>query len=182
MRFLKKKIAYANALHSKTRETNVQLVNLASANNGKPKKTKRLQDGCLTAYESKQTKNIVKNYGKAICKFSTSPMALPYLQDLIQAEGVQLTGFVNFVNLIKDQIDGLHHFRSVLLPNRRDDAETAAYRRIFKSAGLIFIKLFSVNWIFNSKIVHKIAHLGFRFKMLRRIQNPELFTYLKTPK
>ena len=186
MRFLKRKIAYANAFHSQSRRTDIHLSNLNSVNHlqstNRPKRTKRLPDSCFTVDESRQTKNIVKNYGQAICKFSTSSLALPYLQRLIQEEEVELMGFVNFVNRIRDQIDGLHHFRAILLPNKKDDKETAAYRRLFKNAGLIFIKFFSPNWIFHSKIIHKKAHLGFRFKMFRRIQHPELFTYLKAHK
>lgn len=183
MRFLKKKIACANALHQASRGRETQLANLSlsddSQTNNKPKKSKRPQQKHLKSTEAKETKNIVKNYGKAICKFSTSSLALPYLKGLIQNEGVESSGFVNFVNSVKDQIEGLHHFRSILLPNEKDDKETAAYRRIFRSAGSIFIKLFSVNWIFYSKIIHKKAHIEFRFKMLRRIQHPESFTYLK---
>jgi len=97
----------------------------------------------------------------------------------LQKENVALSSFVAYVNHIKDKIDGLHKFRSILMPQEDDDQETLSYKTLFRHIGEVFIKFFSVNWIFSGKVLHKEAHLKFRFKMLRRIQSPELFTYLK---
>ena len=52
-------------------------------------------------------------------------------------------------------------------------------KRVFKAIGIIFIRDFTVNWVYNSKIADKLTHLKYRFKMLRRVQNPEFFTYLE---
>jgi len=125
------------------------------------------------------TKNIAKNFGRAICNFSLSSLATPYLIPLLEKEGKILEGFVAFINSIKGKIDGLLNFQSVIMPSDRDSEDVAIYKKVYKLIGEIFIKYFSVNWIFHSKVIHKAAHLKFRFKMLRRIKSPELFTYLK---
>jgi len=62
---------------------------------------------------------------------------------------------------------------------QEDSKEVAAVKRGFAEVGEVFIKNFSVNWAFHSRVFHKEAHLKFRYKMLRRVRNPELFTYLK---
>jgi len=66
-----------------------------------------------------------------------------------------------------------------LLPEKNENPMITKFKRLFQVISEIFIKYFSVNWIFDSKVQYKQAHLKFRFKILRRIQNPELFTYLQ---
>ncbi len=132
-----------------------------------------------TSQASLATKNIVKNYGKAICTFATQPLANPYLYEIVGKYGLSVADFVGYINSIKESIDGLYKFRSILMINKEDDKDLVAKKKIFVEISEVFIKYFSVNWIFHSKVFHKTAHLKFRFKMLRRIQNPELFTYLK---
>jgi hypothetical protein len=194
MRFLKKKIAKANdvrieaikAAHklqksASSDHTSSSPISSQSSPNSNKKRT-RVQGYFFTSEASRATKNIVKNYGKAICKFIASPLATPYLDAFLETENVSFRGFISFVNNSKTNIDGLYNFRSVILIDEKDDQETAAYKRIFTELSEVFIKYFSVNWIFHSKVFHKEAHLKFRFKMLRRIRNPELFTYLKNSK
>jgi len=193
MRFLKNKIARANA-SSKQPQGIQQLpsnppTNPKSPLNAKkspqPKaspKRQRIPGFNYTSEASRATKNIVKNYGRAICSFAISPMALPYLSDILEKEDVSLSQFINYIKHIKGTIDGLFHFRSIILANSQDDPETARAKRVFIGISEVFIKFFSANWIYNSRVFHKEAHLKFRFKMLRRIKHPELFTYLKETK
>ena len=124
----------------------------------------------------------MKNYGRAICSFAVSNIASPYIGEILEKEGVLFESFVEYINEIKEKIDGLQHFRSVLLMKDTDDEKVIAMKRCFVGISEVFIKKFSVNWIYHSKVFHKEAHLKFRFKMLRRIQCPELFTYLKDPR
>jgi len=178
MRFLKNKIALAvAALKKKELE---QKSKPASPFLSAKKKRERIPGFSLTPEASRATKNIVKNYGKAICTFAVSNAALHYLMGILEKEQVCLGDFTNYINQTKDSIDGLHHFRSILLISEKDNAELVAKKKTFIAIAEIFIKYFSVNWIYNSRVQHKDAHLRFRFKMLRRIQNPELFTYLKS--
>jgi len=125
------------------------------------------------------TKNITINYGKAIVSFATSHLAIPYLTNFLLQENVSLSQFIAFVGQAKDNIGGISSFRSLLLISPSDDKDVAAYKRVFKLISEVFIKYFSVNWIINGKVTHKLTYLKYRFKMLRRIQDPEHFTYIR---
>jgi len=191
MRFLKTKIARAKAFAEqnpqvyqkkfKSRQNSIDSDSLSSGQK-ESKKRMRLPGIAVTPEDVRSTKNISKNFGRAICSFAVSHLALPYLLPLLEESNVQLDGFITYVNGLKSYIDGLHKFREILMAQDGDSAEIISYKNLFKQMGEVFIKCFSVNWIFNSKLLHKIPHLKFRGKMLRRIRNPELFTYIKKNK
>lgn len=130
------------------------------------------------------SKNIVKNYGKALCAFSASDIAIPYLESIVAKRGyqnlIEIPGFVGFIKGQKESVNSIESLRRLLVGNKNDAEEVLAYKIIFKELSTIFLKYFAVNWIFGGKLTHKNAHLKYRFKMLRRIQDPENFTYLKT--
>ena len=150
--------------------------------NKEAKKRNRIPGFCMTSESSRAIKNIVKNYGRAICAFAVSKLARPYILDFSEKHGIIMNDFIQHVQNMKSKIDGLVHFRSLLLKEKDDDLTILAYKNLFKEISEIFIKYFSVNWIFHSKVHYKNAHLKFRFKVLRRIQNPEFFTYLQSSK
>jgi len=135
----------------------------------------------VTSERDRSTKNIVKNYGKAICSFACSDIGKPYLQSVLEKNKIQQKQkeFIAYICKVKESIDSIQSFRSLLLITENDPEDMIAYKKAFAAIGEIFIKYFSVNWIYSGRITHKDTHLKFRFKMLRRIQNPEFFTYLK---
>jgi len=130
----------------------------------------------------KATKNLAKNYGKAITAFASSNLANPYLEPVLQKERLSLEDFLDYMKAAKDSIQGIDSFRAFLLVNDYDSHKLVAQKRAFQAMGIIFIKYFSVNWIMHGRINNKIVYLKNRFKILRRIQNPEVFTYLQGPK
>ncbi len=144
-----------------------------------PEIRRRKPDGSFTPLEARCTKNIVKNYGKAICNFAASKLAMPYLEPFIVKERLNFEKFSEYILDKKGSIESIESFRILFIVTSEDSEQEASYKRILKEMGIIFIKYFSVNWIYSSKITHKEAHLKFRFKMIRRISNPELFTYLR---
>ena len=126
------------------------------------------------------TKNISINYGKAISSFAISALALPYLQPTFDQGEVSLNDFILFMNHAKTKIGGISSLRSLLMINDKvDGVKTMMLKKTFKMIGEVFIKYFSVNWIIHGKVTHKLVYLKFRSKMLRRFENPELFTYVR---
>lgn len=201
MRFLKNKIQKAKeALHNKltanspslsnkTLKLSSSTVKLEETQQSSPfspiispkettKNTRKTANG-----ESKKTtsstKNITINYGKAIASFATSHLAIFYLEPYLITEGVTLSEFVGYINKAKDTIGGIHSFRSLLLIENKDEPKVMVYKKLFRMLSEVFIKYFSVNWIIHSKVTHKMVYLKYRSKMLRRVQNPEHFTYIK---
>lgn len=125
------------------------------------------------------TKNIVKNYGKAMCSFAASNLSLMYVLPLAEKEKIKIDRFKEYFRCKKELVGSIETFRNLYIEDNTDNPEIKAFKRVFKEVSIIFVKFFSVNWIFGGKLTQKQAHLKYRFKMLRRIRNPELFTYLK---
>jgi hypothetical protein len=146
-----------------------------------PVRSKAPKGETLTPVKSLCTKNIVKNYGKAICNFSYSQPGKEYLMKILKTHDISITidEFFSFLSKKKDFIDSIQSFKELLLPNPNDTRAEADYKKLYQLIGEVFIKFFSVNWIFSSRLTYKDAHLKFRNKMLRRLKNPELFTYIK---
>lgn len=130
---------------------------------------------------SLSTKNIVKNYARAICNFVVSELALTYLEDLVKKESEKVTvqEFIGFVEERKGTIDSIKRFQKLLLITNDDEEKVRSFKRLFQAISKVFIKDFSINWIFDGKLKYKKEHIYFRFRMLRRIERPEMFTYLK---
>jgi hypothetical protein len=124
-------------------------------------------------------KNIVKNYGRAIAHFAASSLAFPYLHGFLKESKVDYEEFVEYAKGLKDHIQTINTFREVLLIEENDSETEKCFKKLLQLAAEVFIKYFSVNWIFSGKLVYKLEYLKFRGKMLRRVQNPEAFTYIK---
>lgn len=129
------------------------------------------------------SKNIVKNYGKAICAFASCKVSVPYIETIIENRGYDGFNVKKFMDLMKQRketTNSMESVRKLLMEEPGDTEEEIVFKKLFKELSILFMKYFAVNWIYSGKLVHKNAHLKFRFKMLRRIQRPEFFTYLKT--
>lgn len=124
-------------------------------------------------------KNIIKNYGRALANFAASDLASSYLTKLAEQEKIKEKEFRKYISSKKKQARCIKGLRDLLLITEDDSQMTVAYKKIFRELSIIFMKFFSVNWIFGGKLCDKKIHLKYRFKILRRIQNPEFFTYLK---
>jgi len=129
------------------------------------------------------SKNIIKNYGKILCSFAASKIAIPYLESYLTKkdnQDIKIQEFMDYIKNEKNSVNSMESLRRILIINDQDGRQMKVYKEMFKEISIIFLKYFAVNWIFNGKLLHKKAHLKFRFKMLRRIRAPEHFTYLKT--
>jgi len=124
-------------------------------------------------------KNIVKNFARAMVNFAISRLALPYIESKLIEFKLDLKSFQKYLIERRENMDGISSLRSLLLIIEDDDEQTAAIKTLFRYTSEIFVKFFSVNWIFNSKLGDKLVHVKSRFKILRRIRNPEYFTYFK---
>ena len=128
----------------------------------------------------RECKNITKNYGKAIATFALSANANLYLEKLAREHEIDVEEFRCFMSNKKETIDSIGSFRDLLTPDFCcDDSREIRFKSVFRDIAEIFVRDFAVNWIFNSKSQYKTALLNCRFKMLRRVRNPEGFTFLK---
>jgi len=123
------------------------------------------------------TKNIVKNYGRAMINFSVSRVGYPYIRNKLKEENLHYNSFKKYLENRKENMDGILSLRNLLLRSQDDDFKVTAIKKIFQYTCEIFVKYFSANWIYNSKVGDKMSHLKARFKILRRVKDPEHFTY-----
>ena len=140
----------------------------------------RIEPGNLSA--AKGTK-IVRNYAKALCSFAASDMAIPYLKDMISKDFQGKADIAGFQKHMKDQkgkTASISSLRGLLMINKNDTEREKAYKQMFSQISILFLKFFAVNWIFSGKVKYRLEHLKYRQKMLRRVRNPEFFTYLKS--
>jgi len=127
--------------------------------------------------KSKRLKNLVKNYGKNCAMFAISEVAHEYLLEILRKE--KILEFKEWVKCQIPKITNIANFRDMLLVAEKDNHEVALYKKAFKNISEIFVRDFSHNWIMNSSRLNDAkGYLFARFKMLRRIRDPQRFTYV----
>lgn len=123
--------------------------------------------------------NIMKNYCRALVNFALSSMAVPYLPKNLEGATISYEKFHQMLSQKKKTINCIKSLRNYLLQSTTDTADMRAFKIMFQRTSEVFLKYFCANWIFNSKVEDRMKHLKYRGKMLRRVQNPEHFTYLE---
>jgi len=123
--------------------------------------------------------NIIKNYGRAMTNFALSPLAVPFLETILPKSGSEISAFTSFILKKKKSANCIKKLREMLPSQVNQGAPNHTEKLAFQELCVVFLKFFSVNWLFSSKIDDKTTHLAYRLKILRRIKNPDHFTYLK---
>jgi len=125
--------------------------------------------------------NVMKNYARAMVNFGLSPLAEPYIERYNErSEKMESGRFRDILLGEKKNVNCIKSLRDLLLIMENDNEEMGVFKRLFQELCKIFMKFFSVNWIYNSKIMDKLKYLKYRGKITRRIQNPLKFTYLES--
>jgi hypothetical protein len=187
MRLLKKKIILAlkakPSMESSSMSmsmTSKSISKKSSPKTGNTVSQRKRIPGCpKLKYSNRCLKNVAKNYGRAICNFILSDIADPYFPLQVEGKSVDIRKFRELIKERKNKLDGIEDFRDLLLIKEEDSEEMALYKTLFKILGEIFVKYFSVNWICSGRLNYKMEYLKVRNKVLRRIRNPELFTYIR---
>jgi len=193
MRFLKNKIARASALSKEnvllrqpvqvpqTPSQELSPIKTPSLEPRKKKEGTKIPQIAMQISSKKNISgdNIMKNYGRAMANFALSSMAQNYLVPILSNLNITLSSFHNYISTRKKSANCIKQLRA-MLPLGFDSAEEDVnFKKAFQQICIIFLKFFCVNWLYSSKIAEKIAHLKYRFKILRRVRNPQYFTYLK---
>lgn len=133
----------------------------------------------------KETKNIPKNYGKAIITFILKhPQLCKKVFDDLQKCG-------SFLAYIRDNknINNITSFNRLLI--RVEDPIVDEYHKAFrifwyinfkiikKNDSNYFLKKLGVKYVFNSKIQRVNWHLKYRNNLRRAVANPEKFIQIK---
>ncbi len=119
--------------------------------------------------------NILKNYCRAFINFALSPMAKGYLEE----EPLPYGKFKQMLSLKKKNVNCIKGLRALLFQVGSDSKDIKAFKGMFQKCCEVFLQYYCVNWIYNSKVDNRMKHLSYRGKILRRVRNPEYFTYLE---
>ena len=138
---------------------------------------------CVKKNKSKRSigNNVMKNYASAMVNFALSRMAEPYLSKSPLARRMPLQLFRQMLIPQKKKINCITKLRELwVIDKSQDTEEMKTFKGLFKEACKVFLKYFWVNWIYNSKLDDKSKYLRYRGRLLRRVENPQWFTYLET--
>ncbi len=126
---------------------------------------------------TKPTKNMIMNYSKTIFSFVTSDLAKPYIHRHFYNEAFDIDSFNDFVDELKPRTVGYKDFENVFVIREDDNEEIALYRKVLKMLAMVFMKYYSVSWIINGKITHKLVYLKNRYSIMRRITKDPIFLF-----
>lgn len=194
MRFLKKKIQASRTISYRNKKTLINeseeefsedSIDSVESIPSKVKKARTVSRGRkkrVSHQEELATKNMIKNYGRAISNFAASDLSVPYIEEDAKMMNINITSFKQYAYSLRDFIKGIEDFRNVLMITHKDSKEQVKYKKLFQISSVIFLKYFCVNWIFSGKISYKMEYLKYRCPLLRRIKEPSSFTYLKSIK
>lgn len=129
--------------------------------------------------ESIETKNIVKNYGRAIANFAISETAAPYLTQIKEFGLLSKGALHDYCNKMKTSICSFNSLRAAVMLDQSDPSELVNVKKVFRRIAEIFLKFFSVNWIFGGKLLYRNVYLKHRGPLLRGILYPEQYTSIK---
>ena len=193
MRYLKQKIARANE-HQKLLQTSEfssksSLTSEPTSIQSNSETQVKIEISCEAFSEENVEKrkpkrslgnNVMKNYAAAMITFALSKHSDLYLKKLPVIRRLPLTVFRQMLNLRKQNVHCIKSFRELIFIEDDDSDDIMVFKALFQEACKIFLKYFSVNWIYNSKLSDKFKYLKYRMKLLRRVQNPAKFTYLES--
>jgi hypothetical protein len=172
---LKKKIERSNRIF--LRKLSIKMAQKVSTNSNSqkdPSLPSSVSQSRFNYQESLKLKNLCKNYTRAICTFILADAAIIYLELLVQELNISISEFRAYIKEKKDEVKGVNELRSLLIIQAKDSPKSCSYKKSFQRLAEIFVKYFSVNWIFSSKLEYRMDYLKARHRLLRRIKDPLL--------
>ncbi|CAD8084011.1 unnamed protein product [Paramecium primaurelia] len=128
----------------------------------------------ISNQEQKDTKNIPKNYCKAIITFASKHQTLCHQ---ILGDQLKVVKFLDRITVYKKKLMNIRTFSGLL--SQSEDPVEEEFNKTFRILSRIFIKKYAINYIFNSKIVQHNWHLRYRQQIYKGIKNPKNFSHIK---
>jgi len=184
MRYLKQKIAKANEyqnLRQASESVKKQEESMSQVKIEIPYES-IIHESCFQKRKPKRSlgNNVMKNYAGAMIHFARSRLAEPYISRSPLIQEMPRQTFWQILRSKRKSTTCIKSFRELLLVESSDSQETRNFKCLFQELCQVFLKYFSVNWIYHSRLNDKSKYLKYRMRLLRRVQNPEQFTYLET--
>ena len=119
------------------------------------------------------TKNIPKNYGKAMLNYIQKNTR--EIKKFISQHDVDLMELMIVVKEFKGKINTIHDLREMWGEQAKDDK----VKKCIRILSYHFMRMKCLPYIFNSRIRNYHTHIKYRKKMMEGIRDPEKFTKIK---
>lgn len=118
------------------------------------------------------TKNIPKNYGKAILTFIQKSAKS---RKLTAQMGLNFSDFMMQVRRIKKKVNSIEGLRKMW----GSDSLTNQVKKCIRILSYEFMRKHCLRYIFHSKVRNYGTHIKYRQKLIEGIENPSSFTHIK---
>ena len=118
------------------------------------------------------TKNIPKNYLKAINSFIKSS---PYTKTVIRENNVSESNLRMNMKRLELRGNSIQTLRKMWGSENMNNKG----RKCIRILSYIFMRKYSLSYIFNSKVKNYRTHLKYRKKLIEGIENPISFNHIK---
>lgn len=123
--------------------------------------------------ESKNdTKNIPKNYGKAILSFI---LRSPKTRKLVSMMKINLSDFLIQIKKMKTKINSIEGLKRMW----GFESLESKSKKCIRILSYEFMRKQCLGYIFHSKVKNYGTHIKYKQKLIEGIQNPSSFTHLK---
>ena len=116
-----------------------------------------------------ETKNIPKNYGKAIITFIERYKGV--VENVCHFTGVPFDEFMDDMLEMKKTINTIADLRKLWMEYR--------HARCMRIISNLFFRKYSLNYIFNSRICNFKSHIKYRHRLWEAIRQPNAFRHIK---
>lgn len=79
--------------------------------------------------------------------------------------------FIEFMNQFKKEITTISDLRSLWVDNQ--------YESVIRTLSSIFLRKYSLHYIFNSRVCNYVSHIKYRQRFLEAIKAPNEFKHIK---
>jgi hypothetical protein len=116
-----------------------------------------------------ETKNIPKNYGKAIISFIEKYRL--EVSEICDRTGVPFEDFEEEMIAAKKTINTIADLRRLWVEHK--------YAKCMRIISNLFLRKYSYSYIFNSRICNFSSHIKYRHRICEAIKNPRAFRHIK---
>lgn len=95
---------------------------------------------------------IIKDFICALIEFSLSKLSKPYIEVILQTKEISAQGFREFIQSRKNNMNRVSDLKDMLQVSEADNNSQIISKRVFQELSVIFIKCFSVSWIFVARL------------------------------
>ncbi len=118
-----------------------------------------------------ESKNIPKNYGKAIITFIRKNE--DFTRRVLARLGMEYSAFMRNLRGLRSNLNTISQLRAIWMEEENEFAK--AYRIL----SIEYLRKHSLEYIFNSRVENFYKHIKYRYKVIESVSDPMAFTCMK---